>query len=287
MIKDVPAILNHICSEIKNFTEIAIVHLNGDPNSILLTAILKKSLGKENVYCLNLPYQLEFENKLLYKDPKVVADELGVNFSKKYLYSLTEETNLNLIQLFSNIDILKNSSISLDNLKNSIVKSRMSLIYGLRQQLAFVTNRKTRVVGSISLSEDFLNNSITGEENFADIFPLAELFESELSQLSNYFLEENIIPFNLTDRTEYLNFYEDDDPNKLTKISYNQLEASIRKIASDNWSNSEWSHIDEFVWKKHFENKNKKQPIRTLSLREKFCDADGFRSIRNSNRSSR
>jgi NH3-dependent NAD+ synthetase len=285
MINNVPLILKHIYSEIKNFTEIAIVHLTGDLNSVLLTAILKESLGKENVYCLSLPYNDEFENNQLYVNPLEVANHLGVNFSKKYIYSLTEETNLNLLQLFSNIPILKNSDISIYNLKNSIARSRMSLIYGLRNQLASITNKKTRVIGCSSLSEDFINAHIFEGEIFTDLLPLSELFESELNQICEFFFKEKIIKPDLIKRSENLTFYENNNSEKIIEIDFKELEKSVRKIASENWSDTEWTSIDELVWERHVSNKNKIQLTRKIALREKFCDDFGFISNRNFNRS--
>jgi hypothetical protein len=292
MIDNIPNILKHIYDEIKNFTDIAIVHLNGDLKSVVLATILKESLGKENVYCLFLPYgneinEINSTNELVNTDPSKIAKHLGVNFSKKYCYSLIQETNDNLIQLFSSIDILKNSEINLVSLKNSEVRSRMSLIYGLRYQLSFVTNKKTRVIGSVSLSEDFINSNPDEEEVFSDLLPLAELFESELEQLADYFIEKNILSSDLVIKKESFSVYENNLSKKLLKINYGELEKSIRKIASENWSDTEWSDIDELVWEKHVRNKNKIHLVKKLGLREKFCDDFGFKSDRNYNRSLR
>ena len=154
----------------------------------------------------------------------------------------------------------------------------MSILYSTSHYLSDTLKKKSRVVGTGNLSEDFIGYDTKGGDALADIFPIGELYKSEVYQMLEYFVQQNTLDVDLIDRTPSAGLWEGQTDEKEIGYSYNEMEKSIRKLRNPETGLSindidmcSLSELDEFVLKRHLANSHKHLAPPVIKLRE-FCD---------------
>jgi NAD+ synthase len=269
MIKNIDKLITTLTSEISSFTEIAVIGLSGGADSSLVATLCSKALGPKNVYGLHLPHNTTDEKTFNNRSRKLAA-KLGIceyNVPIKGAYDQLEQT------LSNNIGQL--STLNKGNIRARI---RMSILYSTSHYLADTLKIKSRVIGTGNLSEDFIGYDTKGGDAVADIFPIGELYKSEVYQMLEYFVQQGALNEDLIDRTPSAGLWEGQTDEEEIGYSYNKMELSIRKLRdpetglaiSDIDMNS-LSELDDFVLKRHLANSHKHLAPPVIKLR-KFCD---------------
>lgn len=269
MIKNIDKLIETITSEISSFTEIAIIGLSGGADSSLVATLCSKALGPKNVYGLHLPHNITDENTFNNRSKKLAA-KLGIceyNVPIRGIYDQLEQTlNDNLGEL------------SILNKGNIRARIRMSILYSTSHHLSETLKKKSRVIGTGNLSEDFIGYDTKGGDAVADIFPIGELYKSEVYQMLEYFVQQDTLNDDLIDRTPSAGLWEGQTDEEEIGYSYNEMEQSIRKLRDpktgltiSDIDITSLSELDKFVQKRHLKNKHKHHAPPVIKLRT-FCD---------------
>jgi NAD+ synthase len=297
MIKDIPKLINKITNEIKEFTDIATIGISGGADSTLVAILCMLALGKENVYGIEMPYgdqSIERSSSLIKK----------LDISGYYC-------NIGAICTHLAGSTRINNSMPLSTLNYGNMQSRMRMVtlYTINQQLAEKTNKRCRVIGTGNLSEDYIGYDTKGGDALADIFPIGELFKSEVYQLLDFFTTHNLqeVKFSLSgdsgsivgwgrgkgiideehiDRVPSAGLGISKTDEEELGYSYDEMEPVIRDIIhATNCSNVEYSKykemngrsgilsdIEQFVLDRHYANKHKHEAPKVIEGLREFCD---------------
>jgi NAD+ synthase len=154
----------------------------------------------------------------------------------------------------------------------------MSILYSTSHHLSDTLKKKSRVVGTGNLSEDFIGYETKGGDALADIFPIGELYKSEVYQILEYFVQQGTLNDDLIDRTPSAGLWEGQTDEEEIGYSYNEMEQSIRKLrdqetglTTKDLDMTSLSELDKFVQKRHLKNKHKHLAPPVIRLR-RFCD---------------
>lgn len=274
MIKNELALIGQIKNEIKEFTDVAVVGMSGGVDSTIVATLCMLALGSENVYGVHMPYN-DTDNKegKFNGNSRIIADKLGVRSLEAPIFDITASINkavTTAVAYGENIDELGRV-----NSGNTRSRARMTVLYGVCHELgAHFSGKRVRVMGTGNLSEDFIGYDTKGGDALADIFPIGELYKSEVYELADFFAKTGIIESGMIDRTPSAGLWDGQTDEDELGYTYNKMEGSIRKIIDSEWSKENWDHdVDEFVWKRHMANKHKHEAPPVIKLRNnKFLE---------------
>ena len=262
MIKDIPGVIKLLTDGIKKATDIATIGVSGGADSTLVTILSMLALGKENVYVYSLPHD-DKDIKTFNKRSSELAKQLGVNH---------EILSIGKACLAAAEDSDYEGYYGISSLNYGNIKSRMRMIYlyTMNQRVAEKTGQKCRVIGTGNLSEDFIGYDTKGGDALADIFPIGELFKSEVYQLLDFFVEKGLISDDLVDRIPSAGLEDGQTDEKDLGYSYNEMEPVI-KYCLENYTEMSYTiekedDITQFVWKRHVANKHKHMAPFVLNL---------------------
>ncbi|MBU1169675.1 MAG: NAD(+) synthase [Proteobacteria bacterium] len=263
---NVKAVINTICSEIKSHVDTAVVGLSGGADSFLVMLLSAEALGRENVYAFSLPYS-DTDVKTFNSLSKMYADHIGVHHTSVSIKAVADALTATISGIF---DPRSSSALSTLNAGNARSRARMCVLYGAAHHLNETLNKRVRVMGTGNLSEDFIGYDTKGGDALADIFPIGQLFKSEVYKLLEYFRDQGKITEAMINRVPSAGLWENQTDEDELGYTYNAMEPAIRHIIKH------YSHIDEsgldpiqhFVWNRHTANKHKHEAPFVIKLRD-------------------
>lgn len=268
MIKDVNGLVESVTGEIRKFTDVAVVGLSGGADSTLVSTLCTKALGKENVYGIHMPYNL-FDSTTFNGRSKQLAAKLGIKEFEIPISGIADAIVAAVSQHF-------NGECSQLNQGNARSRSRMTVLYAVSNCLALqLPGQRVRVMGTGNLSEDYIGYDTKGGDALCDVFPIGELFKSEVYQLLDYFKDQGVLTEQLIDRVPSAGLWDGQTDEAELGHSYNAMEPYIkvlRNTPSDQLHKVEpRDALEKFIIDRHLCNKHKHEAPPVVALRN-FCD---------------
>ncbi|MFH2130737.1 MAG: NAD(+) synthase [bacterium] len=262
MIPDCSKMVQHITTEIKKLTDIAVVGLSGGADSSLTAILCSRALGKASVYGISMPYN-DVDIQTFNARSTQLAERIGINHRVRPVGAIADAIN-------QQIHVDDPLELTDTNKGNARSRARMCILYGIAHNLASrFPDRRVRVIGTGNLSEDFIGYDTKGGDALADFFPIGELFKSEVYQLLDYFRDQNVIEEAHIDRTPSAGLENNQTDEKDLGHTYNDMEKGIRFCLAhkDRLHEQTLDPITSFVWQRHLAQKHKHEAPPVLSLR--------------------
>ena len=198
----------------KNNLKGAVLGISGGKDSAVVTAIMTKALGSENVVGLTLPCHSKEEDGAL---AKKVSDFYNVKL-----------INIDLTNTFDTFkeEIIKQRDFSDEELKNSDInlkpRLRMSACYYIASLLSATNGGTYIVAGTSNKCELYVGYFTKGGDSVHDIAPIADLTVEEVIKVGEYLN----VPAEVLYRTPSDGISNQSDEEKLG-VSYKEIEAHI------------------------------------------------------------
>ena len=266
MIRDCDELVKTVCKGIRERVDVAVVGLSGGADSALTAMLSMKALGKDNVYGLSMPYN-ETDVRTFNALSAQVAEQLGIHHFVRPISAIADA-------IVDQIGKNGPEDVTPVNAGNARSRARMCVLYGFAHTLsAQLPGKRVRVMGTGNLSEDFIGYDTKGGDALADIFPIGELFKSEVYQLLEHFVTDGTFVQHLVNRTPSAGLEDDQTDEADLGYSYNAMEDGVRFCIEHYESMPEElpDEITAFVWNRHMAHKHKHEAPVVIPLRN-LCD---------------
>ena len=266
MIRDCTDLVTHIASELHEYVDIAVVGLSSGADSSLTATLCAEALGKDNVYGISMPYS-DFDARTFNSASEALAKRIGIQHLIRPVGEIAAAIDK---QIASDTEVPATAI----NKGNSRSRARMCVLYGTAHDLAHRhADKRLRVIGTGNLSEDFIGYDTKGGDALADIFPIGDLFKSEVYQLLEYFRDRQVIDEENINRIPSAGLEDGQTDEGDLGYSYNEMEKGVR-LCLENYDSMPVEGMDEiakFVWSRHCQHKHKHEAPAVLTLRP-HCD---------------
>ena len=266
MILDCGKLVDHLSGELRKSTDIAVVGLSGGADSSLIATLCATALGKENVYGCSMPYN-ETDEATFNAASARLAETLGVTHLLRPVTAISNAID-------DQIYIESPTDVTSVNSGNSRSRARMCILYGVCHSLSTsFPEKRVRVIGTGNLSEDFIGYDTKGGDALADIFPIGDLFKSEVYQLLDHFRDEGVISEEDINRTPSAGLEDDQTDEGDLGYTYAAMEKGIRFCIkhADDMADQNSDDVTSFVWQRHLAHKHKHEAPPVIPLRS-FCE---------------
>jgi len=284
MIKYVNRLIENIKDDIRSEMDIAVLGLSGGVDSTVCAVLATLALGPERVYCVHMPYgEVDLTEGKFNSNSIKIAEKLKVQSLYRPIENAVNALNT-VLSFASDTFAFAKDPLSDVNLGNSRSRVRMCVLYGIAHHLETTLEKNVRVLGTGNLSEDYIGYFTKFGDGGADIFPIGELFKSEVYQLAEHFIKTTLISKEMIDYNPSAGLWSGQLDSSEIGYTYDEMEPSIRKTRNPETGfaytgyekiisgiNHNRSNMDNIVLKKHFNNQHKLKSVPTLPLRE-FCD---------------
>jgi len=280
MITDIEGMIAKITDEIKDRVDIAVIGLSGGVDSLVVAILCKLALGGGNVSSVHMPYgEIDFTPGKFNDNSKKIANKLGIRIIDSPIGKIVDALN-------ETVEASVGISLNTLNLGNSRSRARMCVLYSIAHEIGFLLEKRVRVMGTGNYSEDFIGYDTKGGDALGDLFPMGELFKSEVYQLADYFVEKGLIDEDMIDQKPSAGLWDGQTDEDELGYSYNTMEHALRGLeyktiafgdgGGINMDLSGFSKVQKFVINRHITNKHKHEAPPSLRIRE-FCD--GYKII--------
>ena len=264
-IKDKSKIVDHIIEQIREAMDYAVIGLSGGADSTLVACLCAEALGRENVFGVGMPYN-DFDRETFNDRSREFAEKININYIDIFIGMISDS-----------IDEAVSTGCKLQltdvNKGNSRSRARMCVLYGFAHDLSTRLEMRVRVVGTGNLSEDFIGYDTKGGDALADIFPVGELYKSEIYQLLDYFVEKGTIEEEHINRIPSAGLEDGQTDEQDLGYSYDEMEESV-DFCRKNYTSLQESGISDnvpevtkFVWTRHVANKHKHEAPFVVNVR--------------------
>jgi NAD+ synthase len=199
------------------------------------------------------------------------AEHIGVHHNVVGIGKIAEALTGTLTGI---LDTGRGESLSVLNAGNARARARMCVLYGYAHHLNETLKNRVRVMGTGNLSEDFIGYDTKGGDALADIFPIGQLFKSEVYKVLEYFRDNGKITEAMINRVPSAGLWENQTDEAELGCSYDAMEPAVRFILK-NYSTideASLSDMQRFVWKRHLANKHKHEAPYVVTLRNEQGD---------------
>ncbi len=262
---NVESVVQTITKEIKRHVDTAVVGLSGGADSFLVMLLSAEALGKKNVYSLSMPYS-DIDIRTFNRLSSLCAEHVGVHHRVVGIGGIADAIN----QTVSGIVGITGDLLSTLNSGNGRSRARMCVLYGFAHHLNEKLKNRVRVMGTGNLSEDFIGYDTKGGDALGDIFPIGQLFKSEVYQMLEYFRDCGKITEEMINRVPSAGLWENQTDEDELGYSYDAMEPAIRHILMNYHAldESTLTDVQRFVWKRHVNNKHKHEAPFVITLRD-------------------
>ena len=263
--KEKNKIVDCIIEQIREAMDYAVIGLSGGADSTLVACLCAEALGRENVFGVGMPYN-DFDRETFNSRSASLARTLKIAYNVFPVGAISDSID-------NAVSCNASSRLTDVNRGNSRSRARMCVLYGFAHDLSTRSDKRVRVVGTGNLSEDFIGYDTKGGDALADIFPIGELYKSEIYQLLDHFIDKATIEKSHVDRVPSAGLEDGQTDEQDLGYSYNEMEPAV-EFCRRNYSTLLSFGIGElapevtkFVWGRHVANKHKHEAPFVVNVR--------------------
>lgn len=253
VIKNKKEILNNLYKVLQKRADFVVLGLSGGIDSAVLACICAKALKPDNVYAYGMPYNRIDWVKYNY-NAEEIARNIKINYKTVPIYDVVEGYK-------DTIDF----TLSEKNKGNLISRIRTNVLYTQNTRLKEMTDKVGLVIGTSNMTEMFIGSHVKGGDALGDIFPLGDIYKSEVYDFANYFSKIKMLNTKMIDYIPTTGLYGEKTTEELIGYNYEQIESVINDWTEyvqkpEEKNITELYNISEmhkYVLDSYFQNKHK------------------------------